>query len=42
MAQLLECAYCCALLTAERLAVHELMHERSSHRGASSALVAHS
>jgi hypothetical protein len=40
MAQLLECAYCCALLTAERLAQHELTHEQPSYRRSSSELVA--
>lgn len=40
MAQLLECAYCCALLTAERLALHVLMHEQSFRPASSSELVA--
>ena len=39
MAQLLECAYCCALLTAERMALHNLLHEQPSRAESSSELV---
>ena len=42
MAQLLECADCCALLTAERMAPHKVMHEQASHRELSSELVSQS
>ena len=38
MAQLLECAYCCALLTAERMALHNLLHEQPSRAESSSEL----
>jgi hypothetical protein len=40
MAQLLECAYCCALLTAERMALHNLLHEQISRTVSPSELVA--